>query len=128
MWIMPLSVLCHWTLIVNGSIFNVMFLYGFMWDCGDMFSGGVGITIDFTLMILFFTSICIEGRSVLWSSITIILLTVVILWMLIKWYMSLSMIIFGDNSCFPWKPITLLIFSLERCDWLSTKIQETFYQ
>ena len=45
--------------------FYVMFLYGFMWDCGDMFSGGVGITIDFTLMILFFTSICIEGRSVL---------------------------------------------------------------
>ena len=71
-------------------------------------------------MIFFFTSICVEQRSVLCSSIMSILFMVVILRRLITRYLLLSMIILGGTGCFLITTIEFwIIFTTEL--WLTLK-------
>ena len=62
MWFIPLAVLCHWITIIKRCIFHVMFLCSFIRYYGEIFYGGCWYSImNVTLMILFFTSICIKA-------------------------------------------------------------------
>ena len=111
MWIMNLAFSCHnWTSRRKKWISHVILLYGTMRGYGNMFSGDFCYsTINSTLMIIFFISICIEQRRVLWSSIMKILLTFIILRSLIIWSLLLSKILLGVTGCFLRTPIALWI-------------------
>ena len=110
MWLISPVVLFHWTAIINGYIFHVISLYRFISYYGNIFYGWCWCSnINVTVMILFFSYVCIKWRSVLWSSILLILLTVIILWRLMKWYLLFSTIIIGVTSWFLWTPIVFWI-------------------
>ena len=98
--------------------FNVIFLYGFIRDCGNIFYGGCWYSsVNVTTMILFFTSICIKLIIVLWSSIITILLLVITSWRLMKGPMILSTVILGGTGYFQQKPILFWII-FRRTTWL----------
>ena len=110
---------CHWSFRRNKSIFHVMFLYGIMRGYGEINSGGCCYSnINYTLMIIFFTSICIERRGILCSSFMTVLLMFVILWRLIILYLLLSTIILGGTGCFPRTSIVFW-FIFTRAVWFT---------
>ena len=60
MWLIHLDVFCHCISRRKRSSFLVIFLYRIIREYWNMFSGGCWYsTINATLMIIFFTSICI---------------------------------------------------------------------
>ena len=108
----------HWISRQKGSIVYVMLLEGFIRYYGIIFSRGCWhFTMNVTLMILFFTSICIKQIIVLCSSIMPILLMVVILWMLMTSTMLLSTIFLVDTGWSPFTPTFWIIFSRDM--WLT---------
>ena len=128
MWvIISLAVSCCWTSRRNRSILHVMFLCGFIRDNGNIFSGGCWYsTMNVTIMILIFTLICILKRNVLCISILPILLTVIILWRLMKWPLLFSKVIIGESGCSCERKLCSGLILAERCGWISINIQEQF--
>ena len=105
-WLITLAVFSPWTSRKKGSILDAMLLYGFIRYYWNIFFGWHWYsTMNATTMLWFFDSVCIKRRIVLWSSILLILPTVIILWRLMKWPLLLSTIILGGTGFFLWTPI-----------------------
>ena len=116
-WLIPIPVFCHWTDRIKRCIFHVVFQDRFIGYYGDILIGSSWYsTMNFTMMLWFFVYLCIKGIIFLVSSILSTLLTVVILWRLLKLHLLFCRIILVGTGLLPWTPIMLwIIFKIAEC-------------